>query len=355
MMALILGGGVYESVVVDPAWPTNLQVIQPDHGGVDRKLFWGTIHGAFTFVLSASLRACWRRPAVRGWLLLGTGTYVAVRAWSFLYFIPLALNFETAPGMTDHMMRQAATWVRLNPIRCVVTLVNVALFWRAAVALRAPERAYKGIALEGVLARWYAKTTGSRRESYRECAALVAGQVPLGGSVLEVAPGPGYMAIELARLGDYRVVGLDISRSFVEMARENAITAGVDVTFEQGNASCMPFAPESFDLIVCRAAFKNFSEPVRALDEMHRVLKPGGKAQIYDLRPDASPEAIKAEIAKMGLGQFDALLTRLTFKYMLLKTAYSQDQFRQMASQSRFKACDVQADGIGLAVCLTKL
>jgi ubiquinone/menaquinone biosynthesis C-methylase UbiE len=38
----------------------------------------------------------------------------------------------------------------------------------------------------------------------------------------------------------------------------------------------MPFPAESFDLILCRAAFKNFSRPVEAIDEMHRVLKPAG-------------------------------------------------------------------------------
>jgi ubiquinone/menaquinone biosynthesis C-methylase UbiE len=305
-------------------------------------------------VLPVALWACWRRPAVRGWLLLGTGTYIAVRGWSFLYFIPLALKFETAPEMTGSLMQQARNWVGLSPIRCVIALANVVLLWRAAIALEAPERAYKGIALEGMLARWYAKTTGSRRESYRECAALVAPQVPRGGSVLEIAPGPGYMAIELARLADCRVVGLDISRSFVAMARQNARAAGVAVTFVQGNAADMPFAPESFDVIVCRAAFKNFAEPVQAINEMRRVLKPGGKALIYDLRPDASPEAINAEVSKMGLAPRDALMTRLIFKYMLLQTAYSQDQFRQMVSQTSFQVCDIHPDGVGLAVCLSK-
>jgi ubiquinone/menaquinone biosynthesis C-methylase UbiE len=217
-----------------------------------------------------------------------------------------------------------------------------------------PKKAYRGLAMEGFIARWYAKNTGRHKESYQESAALVAGQLAGGGSVLEVAPGPGYLAIELAKLGDYRVVGLDISQSFVAMARQNAQDAGVAVTFEHGNASRMPFAPESFDAIVCRAAFKNFAEPVQALQEMYRVLKPGGKALIYDLRPDASPEAINAEIRKMGLGWFNTLLTWLTFKLMLLKTAYSQDQFRQMASQTPFKSCEIQADGIGLAVSLVK-
>jgi ubiquinone/menaquinone biosynthesis C-methylase UbiE len=210
------------------------------------------------------------------------------------------------------------------------------------------------MAMEGAIARWYARNTGKKPEGYREAAGLVAARLPGGGDVLEVAPGPGYLAVELARLGNYRVVGLDISRSFVEMARKNAADAGVAVTFEHGNAAQMPFAADSFDFVVCRAAFKNFSEPVRALAEMHRVLRPGGRALILDLRRDAPPEAINAEVKKMGLGWFNSLLTKLTFKFMLLKTAYSEAQFRQMASATPFKSCEIQADAIGLAVTLTK-
>jgi ubiquinone/menaquinone biosynthesis C-methylase UbiE len=220
-------------------------------------------------------------------------------------------------------------------------------------SLPRPKKAYKGLALEGFFARWYAKITKNRAD-FRESAGVVAGQVAAGASVLEVAPGPGYLAIELAKLGNYRVVGLDISRSFVEMARRNAKDAGVAVTFEHGNAAGMPFDPGSFDFVVCRAAFKNFSEPVRALHEMHRVLKPGGKALIFDLRPDASPEAIHAEIKNMALGWFNSLVTKLIFKYLLLKTAYSQEQFRRMASETPFKTCEIQEEPAGLAVALTK-
>ncbi len=63
--------------------------------------------------------------------------------------------------------------------------------------------------------------------------------------------------------------------------------------FRRGNASSMPLDAEAFDFVFCRAAFKNFSEPVRALQEMYRVLKPGGQALIIDLRRDASRKSIR--------------------------------------------------------------
>src|SRR5262249_14806606 len=153
-----------------------------------------------------------------------------------------------------------------------------------------PKKAYKGLAMEGFIARWYARNTKTRGD-HKESAELAAARLGAGSHVLEVAPGPGYLAIELAKLGDFHVVGLDISQSFVEIARQNAKDAGVAVSFEHGSASSMPFAADSFDFIICKAAFKNFAEPVEALNEMHRVLKPSGHAVIVDLRPDASLEA----------------------------------------------------------------
>ena len=71
-------------------------------------------------------------------------------------------------------------------------------------------------------------------------------QLPPGSAVLEVAPGPGYFSIELAKLGAYSITGLDISHTFVEIAAKKAAEAGVHVEFRQGNASSMPFARQLF-------------------------------------------------------------------------------------------------------------
>jgi ubiquinone/menaquinone biosynthesis C-methylase UbiE len=207
--------------------------------------------------------------------------------------------------------------------------------------------------MEGWIARWYARNTGKGIGQFRKEAQEIARHLPGGSDVLEVAPGPGFLAIELARLGPYRIVGLDISKSFVRIASENAARAGVEVTFRQGNASSMPFESDSFDFVYCRAAFKNFSEPVRALHEMHRVLRPGGRAVIHDLRRDASPEAIQAAVQEMGLGWLDSLLTRGILRW-LRRRAYSQDDFRRMVGETPFKTCEITCDGIGLQVTLRK-
>src|SRR4030081_3535859 len=115
---------------------------------------------------------------------------------------------------------------------------------------------FKGPEMEGMVARWYAKLrrSGNQIEAYRRQAAQLTKGLPDGAAVLEVAPGPGYLAIEMARLGRVRVTGLDISHTFGQIAIDNARKAGVDIDFRHGDAAVMPFADESFDLIVCQAA-----------------------------------------------------------------------------------------------------
>lgn len=208
--------------------------------------------------------------------------------------------------------------------------------------------------MEGAVAKWYASLTKKGMEDFKALARRAAAQIPAGGSVLEVAPGPGYFAIELAKLGNYRIAGLDISATLVEIARANATKANVPVDFQHGNVSQMPFGNDTFDFIFCRAAFKNFSEPKRALKEMNRVLKPGGQALIIDLRRDASKESINEAVKSMQLGVVNGVLTKLTFRCMLLKRAYTKSEFEEMVSETEFHGIEIREDLIGMEILLSK-
>jgi ubiquinone/menaquinone biosynthesis C-methylase UbiE len=189
---------------------------------------------------------------------------------------------------------------------------------------------------------------------YVELAERISAEVPPGSSVLEVAPGPGYFSIELARRGPYIVTGIDISKSFVKMASARAAALGIKVDFRQGSASNLPIQDDSYDFVLCRAAFKNFGEPVRALQEMYRVLKSGGRALIIDLSGGASVEAMDREVNRMKLSYLNRLLTRIVFKTVLIRRAYSKAEFEGMLKQTRFKEFSVKEDGIILEVTMVK-
>jgi len=213
---------------------------------------------------------------------------------------------------------------------------------------------YKGLGMEGAVAKWYASLTKKSLEDFKALARRIAAQTPGKSNVLEVAPGPGYCAIDLAKLGNYEIVGLDISKTFVEIARENAARAGVRVDFRRGNVSEMPFADETFDFVLCRAAFKNFTEPKRALQEMYRVLKPGGQALIIDLRRDASRESIMHAVNAMNLDAVNRVITKMTFRFMLLKRAYTKQEFEELIAETKFHRVEMRDDLIGLEIMLTK-
>jgi ubiquinone/menaquinone biosynthesis C-methylase UbiE len=222
-----------------------------------------------------------------------------------------------------------------------------------ANAPAAPGKPYKGVNMEGFIARWYARNTASSLAEFEALAKRIASQLKPGAMVLEVAPGPGYLAIALAKLGPYRVTGIDISYTFVEIGKENAADAGVDVEFRQGNASALPFAANWFDFLVTRAAFKNFSDPVGAIAEMHRVLRPGGTALIDDMRKGATNREIAEEVEKMNLGFFGRTFTRAALRSLRAR-AYSREDFEAMAARTPFGTCEVSEGGIGLEIVLKK-
>ncbi|MGY6656997.1 class I SAM-dependent methyltransferase [Amycolatopsis sp. TRM77291] len=206
----------------------------------------------------------------------------------------------------------------------------------------------------GALARNYARQrgTGPQIELWRKQARELTAGLPEGAKILEVAFGPGYFAVELARLG-FSVTGLDVAPTFVEIASEYARAQGVEVSFREGDVAAMPFDDETFDFVVCQAAFKNFVWPVKSLDEMYRVLRPGGTAVVQDMNRDATDGDIVREVEGMKLGKLAALATRQTLG-QLRRRAYTPVDFSGLVAETAFRTCEVTTAGIGLDVRLTR-
>jgi ubiquinone/menaquinone biosynthesis C-methylase UbiE len=216
----------------------------------------------------------------------------------------------------------------------------------------AAPKGYKGLGMEGVVARWYARQTAKDLDEFKNTARRLASHIKPGSCVLEIAPGPGYLAIEVAKLVRCRMVGADISRTFIRIANENAERAGFDIAFEEGDACDLPYPANGFDFIFCRAAFKNFSRPLAALNEVYRVLKPGCDALIIDLRKDFSAQDLNGYL--QGRGAVNAALIKLIFNTMLKKRAYTREGIAQLASQSQFRQGDLHLNAIGFELWLHK-
>src|SRR5260370_6396281 len=119
--------------------------------------------------------------------------------------------------------------------------------------LKLKQKPYRGMAMEGLIANWYNRNTGRTLRRFEAIARVIADAVPPGGRVLEVAPGPGFLAIQIAQGGRHQVTGLGIRRSFVRVAHENAARAGVELDFRHGDAAPMPFSAASLRPVVFTA------------------------------------------------------------------------------------------------------
>jgi len=130
LSSAILGGGVYECLVIDPCWPNRPDLIQPVKGGISRGRFWLPFHITFEIVLIFCLVQAWNSPNVRVWLLLALATHAAARTWSALDFIPKALAFEKATAV-DQV--SAKSWTQRSRFRLPIALLTLIFLIRAMV------------------------------------------------------------------------------------------------------------------------------------------------------------------------------------------------------------------------------
>ncbi len=124
-----------------------------------------------------------------------------------------------------------------------------------------------------------------------------------GQRVLDIATGPGEPALTIAgEVGpEGEVVGIDLSDRMIDRARENAKRAGVsNATFQRMDAEDMAFEAGSFDAVVCRSSLQIMTAPAKVLQEVARVLKPGGRfaASVWASPGERSP-ALHAIIGPM--------------------------------------------------------
>jgi hypothetical protein len=120
-----LGGGLYEFLVVDPAWPQRPGIIQPRNGGVSRARFWVPAHTVFEVLLIVTVVVAWGDADVRIALLVALVSHAVTRVWSLVDFVPKAVAFEKAdPATVDEA--SAVRWTRRSLMRLPLDLITCA-------------------------------------------------------------------------------------------------------------------------------------------------------------------------------------------------------------------------------------
>jgi len=105
-----------------------------------------------------------------------------------------------------------------------------------------------------------------------------------GARVLDVACGSGNLSLPAARVGAI-VTGLDIAPNLIETARERAFAERLNINFDEGDAEQLPYADGSFDVVVTMFGAMFAPRPEKAVAEMLRVCRPGGRIAMANWTP----------------------------------------------------------------------
>jgi ubiquinone/menaquinone biosynthesis C-methylase UbiE len=131
-----------------------------------------------------------------------------------------------------------------------------------------------------------------------------------GMEVLDLACGPGFTSCELAKaIGNGRVTGIDISEELIAVAHQARASEKVEnVSFAIGNVYALALPENHFDFVYARFLFQHLEKPRRALENVLRVLKPGGILCVLDIDDNwtsfsPASDAFVRFIRKAGAGQ----------------------------------------------------
>ena len=169
----------------------------------------------------------------------------------------------------------------------------------------------------------------------------------MSGFTLEVGSGPGYLGLEwLLRTRDTRLVGLDISPDMVAIAKNHARELRLTDRAEHllGSAEAIPFEDNAFDAVFTSRSLHEWRNPGTILTELWRVLKPGGRLYVSDLRRDLSRTArkflekwVKSEVILRSL-------------QASIGAAYTMAEVMALLNMTELVGCEVVETSLGLRV-----
>ena len=219
------------------------------------------------------------------------------------------------------------------------------------------ERWFKIERIPGVLASAYAKATRMAIDSYyRQVAKKIVAHLK-SGTILDLGTGPGYLPIEIVKKSSQiQIIGIDLSRRLIQMARANALTAGLAdrLNFQLGNAAALDFEDSFFDMVISTGMLHSIKEPVKVLQEIHRVLKAGREAWIFD--PARVTSAVDRKKWKSSLNLRERFFLRLFQLFGLHKPikVYTREQAMALIEKTDFKNYRIDAQDDEIRIKLKK-
>jgi len=165
-------------------------------------------------------------------------------------------------------------------------------------------------------------------------------------TVLDIGTGPGWLLLQLrAKIPEASLHGVDISPAMVKKAAENLAGRGIELRC--AGAETLPYPDGSFDMVVSTGSLHHWKNPLAGLNEIHRVLKPGGHGLVYDLvrhMPDDVARRVRAE--------YGTLRCAIMWLHSFEEPFYSPREMEDLAAQSAFTGGETTFVG---ALCCLRL
>ena len=183
------------------------------------------------------------------------------------------------------------------------------------------------------------------KDFYREVAEEASSRVS-SGQILDIGTGPGYVPLEIARRSqNSEIKAIDISPAMIRIASKNAKDAELagHVHFQYGSAESIPFGDGYFDLIISTLSFHHWAKPRECLKEIHRVLRNGGEAWIYDLRRDPTQEA-RAQLRN----RYGWFLSFIVLYFVRLHSSVGLQDIQEVISLSEIGFSEKTMDNRGI-------
>ncbi len=207
-----------------------------------------------------------------------------------------------------------------------------------------------GVFWERAIRRIDPETVDFSKSKPHECLApFCDAHVEKGACVLDLGCGGGRNSQFLAEKG-FSVHGLDISPAGVDLTRERLKRAGLAGTFSVGEFTAIPYPNNSFSAIVCIAALDHVTLPGagKALGEMRRVLRPGGK-MLLTFDPPGRDEEIKGEATVQEDGSL--YFIRGEQEGMLFRR-YTDREIEDLIGRSNMISFEYTDEGERVVACL---
>jgi len=167
------------------------------------------------------------------------------------------------------------------------------------------------------------------------------------GLALEIGPGPGYLGLEwLKKTTNTNLKCVEISPDMIKIAEKNAKEYHFTdrVEYKEGKAEVIPFSDNMFDAVFTNGSLHEWPDPMKAFNEIHRVLKRGGKFFISDLRRDMNPfMAFFLKINAKPKGIRPGLISSIN-------AAYTKEEIVVTLSKTPLKDAIVSKDMIGIEI-----